>query len=223
MSTSVSHGSHDEAHQAPMLGSMGVDSRKLGLWAFLGSETLFFVTLITTHLIFYARTKATLLAAGTLDHLDPRTHYLGIELTTVLATLLLASSLTMVLALAASKDKDWKRFRFWQLATILLGAAFVGGQVYEFIHLYHEGLKLAPQYVLEGETVKSLYGVTFFTMTGFHGLHVTIGIIWLIATYVKVGKFPNSPENPMDIELAGLYWHFVDLVWVAIFTLIYLI
>jgi cytochrome c oxidase subunit 3/cytochrome o ubiquinol oxidase subunit 3 len=60
-------------------------------------------------------------------------------------------------------------------------------------------------------------------MTGFHGLHVTIGIIWLIATYVKVGKFPDSPENPMDIELAGLYWHFVDLVWVAIFTLIYLI
>ncbi len=222
MSSSVSHGT-GEAHQKPLLGSMGVDSRKLGLWSFLGSETLFFVTLITTHLIFYARTKATLAAAGTLEHLDPRTHYLGIELTTVLATLLLASSLTMVLALAASKVKDWKKFRVWQMATILLGAAFVGGQVYEFIHLYHEGLKLAPQYVLEGETVKSLYGVTFFTMTGFHGLHVTIGIIWLIATYVKVAKFPDSPENPMDIELAGLYWHFVDLVWVAIFTLIYLI
>ncbi|MFN7471591.1 MAG: hypothetical protein ACK5S9_08075, partial [Roseiflexaceae bacterium] len=102
MSSSVSHGT-GEAHQKPLLGSMGVDSRKLGLWAFLGSETLFFVTLITTHLIFYARTKATLAAAGTLEHLDPRTHYLGIELTTVLATLLLASSLTMVLALAASK------------------------------------------------------------------------------------------------------------------------
>lgn len=222
MSTSVSHG-HGEAHQKPLVGSLGVDSRKLGMWAFLGSETLFFVTLITTHLIFYARTKAQLAAAGTLAELDPRVHYLGIELTTVLASLLLASSLTMVLALAASKAKDWKRFRFWQMATILLGAAFVGGQAYEFTHLYHEGLKLAPQYVLEGETVKSLFGVTFFTMTGFHGLHVTIGIIWLIATYVKVNKFPDSPENPMDIELAGLYWHFVDLVWVAIFTLIYLI
>ncbi len=222
MSTTVSHGT-GEANKPPLLGSMGVDSRKLGLWAFLGSETLFFVALITTHLIFYARTKASLAAAGTLASLDPRTHYLAIELTTVLATLLLASSLTMVLALAASKDKDWKRFRIWQMATILLGTAFVGGQVYEFIHLYHEGLKLAPQYVLEGETVKSLFGVTFFIMTGFHGLHVTIGIIWLIATYVKVRKYPDSPENPMDIELTGLYWHFVDLVWVAIFTLIYLI
>ena len=107
MDTSVSHGSHGEAHQAPQVGSLGVDSRKLGMWAFLGSETLFFVTLITTHLIFYARTKATLAAAGTLEHLDPRLHFLGINLTTVLAAILLASSLTMVLSLAASKDKDW--------------------------------------------------------------------------------------------------------------------
>jgi heme/copper-type cytochrome/quinol oxidase subunit 3 len=128
--------------------------------------------------------------------------------------------------------------------------SFIGGQVYEFMHLYHVGLKLAPTYSLQisdevyntlaslnldpsilklGEDhgkpaaiVASLYGVTFFVMTGFHGLHVTIGIIWLIAVYIKVNKFPDSPENPMDIELGGLYWHFVDLVWVAIFTIVYL-
>lgn len=218
----ASHAHHGEAEQAPLVGSLGVDSRKLGLWAFIGSETLFFVSLITTHLIFYARTKATLTAAGTLHHLDPK-HFLGINLTSVLAAILLASSLTMVLALAASKDKQWGRFRFWLLATIILGSSFVLGQAYEFTHLYGEGLKLAPQYVLEGETIKSLFGVTFFTMTGFHGLHVTIGVIWLIAVLVKVQRFPHSPENPMDVELVGLYWHFVDLVWVAIFTLIYLI
>jgi cytochrome c oxidase subunit 3/cytochrome o ubiquinol oxidase subunit 3 len=251
MSSSASHAHHGEAHQKPLVGSMGVDSRKLGLWAFIGSETLFFATLMVTHLIFYARTSNTLTSVGALEFLDPRLGYLGIELTTVLATLLLASSLTMVLALAASKSRDWKRFRFWQLATILLGASFVGGQIYEFTHLYHEGLKLAPSYEMHlsheaynalsavnldpamiklkeaGEhataVVPSLFGVTFFVLTGFHGLHVTIGIIWLLAVYVKVARFPDSPENPMDIELGGLYWHFVDLVWVGIFTLIYLI
>jgi len=250
MSSSASHAHHGEAGQKPLVGSMGVDSRKLGLWAFIGSETLFFATLIVTHLIFYARTKEVLNGAGVLKELDPRLNYLGIELTTLLASLLLASSLTMVLALAASKARDWKKFRFWQMATILLGISFVGGQVYEFMHLYHVGLKLAPSYSLHvsdevytmlsslnldpsilklGEDhghpaaiVPSLFGVTFFVMTGFHGLHVTIGIIWLIAVYVKVNKFPDSPENPMDIELGGLYWHFVDLVWVAIFTIVYL-
>lgn len=251
MSSTAGQAHHGEAHQQPLVGSMGVDSRKLGLWAFIGSETLFFATLIVTHLIFYARTSNVLEGAGVIEYLDPRLGYLAIELTTVLATLLLASSLTMVLALAASKARDWKKFRFWQMATILLGASFVGGQVYEFTHLYHEGLKLAPSFEMHlsheayqalsamnldpsivtlkeaGEhataVVPSLFGVTFFVMTGFHGLHVTIGIIWLLAVYVKVMRFPDSPENPMDIELGGLYWHFVDLVWVAIFTLIYLI
>jgi cytochrome c oxidase subunit 3/cytochrome o ubiquinol oxidase subunit 3 len=173
-------------------------------------------------LIFYARTKADLAAKGMLEHMDPKL-YLGIDLTTILAAILLASSLTMVLALAATKSKEWPKFRFWLLATIVLGSAFVLGQVYEFTHLYHEGLKLAPQYVYEGETVKSLFGVTFFVMTGFHGLHVTLGVVWLIAVYFKVRRFAASPENPMDVELVGLYWHFVDLVWVAIFTLVYLI
>ncbi len=251
MSSTTSHVHHGEAGQKPLVGSMGVDSRKLGLWAFIGSETLFFTALIVTHLIFYARTSNTLETAGVLEFLDPRMGYLAIELTTLLATLLLASSLTMVLALAASKARDWKKFRFWQLATIVLGLSFVGGQIYEFTHLYHEGLKLAPSYEMHlsheafqalsslnidpaimtlkeaGEhataVVPSLFGVTFFVLTGFHGLHVTIGIIWLIAVYVKVMRFPDSPENPMDIELGGLYWHFVDLVWVGIFTLIYLI
>ncbi len=219
--SATSH-AHDEAGQAPLVGSLGVDSRKLGLWAFIGSETLFFTALITTHLIFYARTKADLAAKGMLEHMDPKL-YLGIDLTTILAAILLASSLTMVLALAATKSKEWPKFRFWLLATIVLGSAFVLGQVYEFTHLYHEGLKLAPQYVFEGETVKSLFGVTFFVMTGFHGLHVTLGVVWLIAVYFKVRRFAASPENPMDVELVGLYWHFVDLVWVAIFTLVYLI
>jgi cytochrome c oxidase subunit 3/cytochrome o ubiquinol oxidase subunit 3 len=178
----------------------------MGMWAFIGSETLFFTSLITTYLVY----KPVNVARP--DFQDPK-HFLDIGLTSVLAAILLASSLTMVLALAASRRNDLRSFRNWQLATMALGLAFVGGQVYEFQHLYHEGLTLSS----------SLFGTTFFVLTGFHGTHVFIGVIWLAAVLVKVLKTPGSPENPMDIELVGLYWHFVDLVWVAIFTLIYLI
>ncbi len=186
--------------------SLGVDNRKLGMWALLGNETLFFTALITTYLIYKP------VNAARPDFQDPK-EFLGIALTSVLAAILLASSLTMVLSLAASKRKDWKMFKIWHIATAVLGLCFVGGQIYEFIHLYSEGLTLSS----------SMFGTTFFVMTGFHGTHVFLGVIWLFAVLIKVLKTPDSPENPMDVEMVGLYWHFVDLVWVAIFTLIYLI
>ncbi len=186
--------------------SLGVDNRKLGVWAFIGSETLFFATLITTYFVFAPVNRARP------DFQDPR-QFLDIELTTVLASILLASSLTMVLALSASKRGDRRWFTTWLLATVGLGLAFIGGQVYEFNHLYHEGLTLSS----------SLFGTTFFVLTGFHGTHVAIGVIWLLSVFFKVRAYPDSPENAMDVEIAGLYWHFVDLVWVAIFVLVYLI
>jgi cytochrome c oxidase subunit III len=201
------HGGHGAAHGAGhTYTSLGVDSRKLGVWAFIGSETLFFTALITTYLVYAPVNRARP------DFQDPK-EFLGIELTTVLASLLLASSLTMVLALAASRRGEIKSFRNWLIATIFLGLGFLGGQVYEFNHLYHEGLTLSS----------SLFGTTFFVLTGFHGTHVALGVIWLLAALIKVLKTPGSPENAMDVEIAGLYWHFVDLVWVAIFVLIYLI
>lgn len=209
MANITTHGSggHD-THASAGHGytSLGVDSRKLGVWAFIGSETLFFTALITTYLVYAPVNRARP------DFQDPK-EFLGIELTTVLATILLASSLTMVLALSANRRGNLPAFRNWMLATIGLGLSFIGGQVYEFQHLYHEGLTLSS----------SLFGTTFFVLTGFHGTHVAIGVIWLLGALVKVLKTPGSPENAMDVELAGLYWHFVDLVWVAIFVLIYLI
>lgn len=186
--------------------SLGVDNRKLGVWAFIGSETLFFATLITTYFVFAPVNRVRP------DFQDPR-EFLDIELTTVLASILLASSLTMVLALSASRRGDRRWFTTWLLATVGLGLAFIGGQVYEFNHLYHEGLTLSS----------SLFGTTFFVLTGFHGTHVAIGVIWLLSVFFKVRAYPDSPENAMDVEIAGLYWHFVDLVWVAIFVLVYLI
>ncbi|MFO7168778.1 MAG: heme-copper oxidase subunit III [Chloroflexota bacterium] len=205
MADTTAHG-HGTAGHANIYTSLGVDSRKLGVWTFIGSETLFFTSLITTYLVYAPVNRARP------DFQDPKA-FLDIELTTVLASILLASSLTMVLALAANRRGDLKSFRNWLLATILLGLGFIGGQVYEFNHLYHEGLTLSS----------SLFGTTFFVLTGFHGTHVAIGVIWLLAVLVKVFRTPDSPENAMDVEIAGLYWHFVDLVWVAIFVLIYLI
>jgi cytochrome c oxidase subunit 3 len=198
------HGaSHTPAHT---LGSLGVDSRKLGVWAFIGSEALFFATLITMYLVLAPVNMARS------DHQDPK-EFLGIAFTTLLAAILLASSLTMVLALAANKRGDSRQFAIWHLATIGLGLCFLGGQVYEFNKLVHEGVTLSS----------SLFGTSFFVLTGFHGTHVAIGATWLLSAFLKVRKYPDSPENALDIELAGLYWHFVDLVWVVIFTVIYLI
>jgi cytochrome c oxidase subunit 3 len=185
--------------------SLGVDSRKMGVWAFIGSETLFFAALIVTYLIYKPRN----LAAG---GQDPK-EFLGIAVTSVLATILLASSLTMVLALAAIRRNDVRQFRIWLLGTAGLGLCFLSGQTYEFTKLVSEGVTLSS----------SMFGTTFFVLTGFHGTHVAIGVTWLLSVFFKVRRYPNSPENEMDVELGGLYWHFVDLVWVAIFTLIYLL
>lgn len=186
--------------------SMKVDNRKLGMWAFIGSETLFFATLIATYLI-YAPVNA-----ARPDFQDPK-EFLDIELTTVLATLLLASSLTMVLSLAALRNGKRRNFVIWLVATLALGLGFLGGQVYEFTHLYENGLTLES----------SLLGSTFFVLTGFHGTHVAIGLTWLTAVLIKILRYPNGLENEMDLELGGLYWHFVDLVWVVILTFVYLL
>ena len=200
--THAAHG-HDAAHAT----SLGVDSRKMGVWAFIGSETLFFAALIVTYLI-YKPVNAEL-------YPDQLPHEkLGIQFTGVLAAILLMSSVTMVLSLAASRRGDRRLFTTWHLATVGLGLCFLGGQAYEFWNLaVNEGLTLSS----------SLLGMTFFLLTGFHGTHVAIGVTWLLSVFFKVRAYPNAPANVMDIELGGLYWHFVDLVWVAVFTLIYLL
>jgi cytochrome c oxidase subunit 3/cytochrome o ubiquinol oxidase subunit 3 len=202
----ATHTAHAGSHDAGHATSLGVDSRKMGVWAFIGSETLFFAALIVTYFI-YKPANARLYPEQ-LPH-----EKLGIQFTGVLAAILLASSVTMVLALAAARAGDRRRFTIFQLATVGLGLCFLGGQVYEFINLvYNEDLTLGS----------SLLGMTFFMLTGFHGTHVAIGVTWLLSVFFKVRAYPDSPANLMDIELGGLYWHFVDLVWVAVFTLIYL-
>jgi len=183
--------------------STGLDHRKLLMWTFLGSDCLFFGSLIMTYMIYRGKSVT-----------GPHPHEIfNIPYTSVSAFVLLMSSLTMVLALAAIQRGDQRGLRVWLLATALLGSVFVGGQYFEFTTFVQHGL--TPQV--------NLFGTTFYTLTGFHGAHVTVGIIILLSLFLTslLGRLP--PSESLTVEIAGLYWHFVDVVWIVIFTLVYLL
>jgi heme/copper-type cytochrome/quinol oxidase subunit 3 len=181
----------------------GLDNRKLGMWAFLGSECLFFGALISTYLLYRGRSVQGPFPDQVYD----------IPYTSVSSFVLLMSSLTMVLALNAIQRGDHRRLRAWLLATALLGITFVGGQVFEFTVFVREGLTIT----------RNLFGSSFFVLTGFHGAHVTVGILMLLTLFGQsvAGRLPA--ERALRVELVGLYWHFVDIVWIVIFTVVYLI
>ncbi len=174
------------------------------MWIFLGSDCVFFAALITTYFV-----NLPLIFSGAPN---PQ-KVLGINFTAILAFILLFSSLTMVLALAAFQRDNIRSGRNWLLATAALGTCFLGGQAIEFSNLAHEGVTLSS----------GLFGQCFLIMTGFHGTHVFIGVIWLLACWLFAGTGRFNAKNFIGVEISGLYWHFVDLVWVAIFTLVYLI
>jgi len=175
----------------------------VGFWVFLGSETLFFGSLISTYMVYKNES-----VVGPFSH-----EILNIPLTSVSTFVLLMSSLAMVLALDAVQRGRRTGALVWIMATALLGSLFLGGQAYEFTEFYHEGLKLQT----------NLFGSTFFVLTGFHGAHVTIGVIWLLVLWLEAWKGRLPASRSLTLEIAGLYWHFVDIVWIVIFTLIYLI
>jgi heme/copper-type cytochrome/quinol oxidase subunit 3 len=188
-------------HGAPT--STGLSNVKLGMWAFLGSECLLFGALISTFILFRNRP---------VTGLKPQDIY-DIPFTSVSSFVLLMSSLTMVLALAAIQRGDQAKLRVWLMATALLGMTFITGQVYEF-----------TRFVQEGMTIRTnVLASSFFTLTGFHGAHVTGGIVMLLSLYGMSldGRLP--PSKAEAVEMVGLYWHFVDVVWIVIFTIVYLI
>jgi heme/copper-type cytochrome/quinol oxidase subunit 3 len=195
---------HGHAEHPPT--STGLDHRKLLMWAFLASDTMFFGSLIATYMSYRGRSEE----LGTPPYPN---ELLDIPYTSVSAFVLLMSSLTMVLALAACQRGDQRGLRIWLLATALLGSIFLGGQYFEFTEFYHEGLSLRS----------NIFGASFFTLTGFHGAHVTIGVIWLLTLVFVSLRGGIKQEDSLDVEIAGLYWHFVDIVWIVIFTLVYLI
>ncbi|HXC24421.1 MAG TPA: cytochrome c oxidase subunit 3 [Gemmatimonadaceae bacterium] len=206
--------------------STGLDNRKIAIWAFIGSECMLFMSLISTYLIYKGRSLV-----GPFPHeawTDPSTGHvfkpiLNIPVTSFSTFVLLMSSLAMVLALAAVENRNVPKrtlgdrilgsSKLWLFVTALLGTTFLGCQAYEFTSFVHEGLTLQT----------NLFGSSFFTLTGFHGAHVTAGVIWLVTLLMIDFKRGLGQDDVLNLDIAALYWHFVDVVWIAIFTLVYLI
>ncbi|MFM9225122.1 MAG: heme-copper oxidase subunit III [Actinomycetota bacterium] len=181
----------------------GLSNNKLAMWLVLGSECLLFGGLISTYMLYRGRVS---------DGPHPSQVY-DIPFTSVSSFVLLMSSLTMVLAVTAAQRNDDSKTNLWLTVTALLGATFIGGQVYEFTTFYREGMGFTT----------SLFTSSFYTLTGFHGVHVSVGVILLLATVGIIKRNKVTGNKAESVELVGLYWHFVDIVWIVIFTLVYLI
>jgi len=194
---------HD-AHAAhgPAETSTGVTNTKLAMWIFLSSECLLFGALIATYLLYRSRSKG--ISASDVYN---------IPFTSATSFILLMSSLTMVLALAAMQRADYRRTKIWLVATALFGMTFIAGQIYEFTEFTRKGLTVDT----------NLFGSSFYLLTGLHGLHVTVGIVWLLSLWGLTTQGRLQQRHSETIEIAGLYWHFVDVVWIVIFTVVYLI
>jgi cytochrome c oxidase subunit 3 len=209
-----SHDAHAGGEHPPT--STGLNNTKLAIWAFIGSECFFFASLISTYLIYRGRSPV-----GPFPHdaweVTGTGHVfkaiLNIRVTSVSRFVLLMSSLAMVLAHSAVVRGDRRSSKIWLASTAILGATFLGFQAYEFTSFVHEGLTIHT----------NLFGSSFFILTGFHGAHVTAGVLWLLTLLFIDMKRGLSPDEAINVDVCALYWHFVDVVWIAIFTLVYLI
>lgn len=217
------HAVHDDGHHHT---SLGLSNMKLAMWLFLGSECLLFGALISTYLLSTANFIGEVVA-GNPDVLDTLPAFLAeefaeegsvaplfdIPFTSASSFILLMSSLTMVLAHKAVSEGNYKNTRIFLAATAVLGSTFIAGQVYEFTVFFREGI------TYDG----NLFGSAFYTLTGFHGVHVTGGILMLVSLLILSFRGKLQQDRAETVELVGLYWHFVDIVWVLIFTIVYLI
>lgn len=183
--------------------STGLSNEKLGMWVFLGSDCLLFGALISSYLLLRNRGEG-----------GPRAEEIfDIPFTSVTTFVLLMSSMTMAMAVGAAHRGELRRSRTWLATTALLGSFFIAGQVTEFTSFVNEGLGFTT----------NIFGSAFYTLTGFHGVHVSVGIIFLMSLVVMSLRGNLGPERAETVEIFGLYWHFVDIVWIIIFTVVYLI
>jgi cytochrome c oxidase subunit 3/cytochrome o ubiquinol oxidase subunit 3 len=176
--------------------------RKTAMWVFLGSECIFFGAMIATFLLYRTSTEG-----------GPGAELFNIPFTSATSFVLLMSSLTMVLAHNAFDQGDSRQARVWLGATALLGSTFLAGQIFEFTEFVHEGLTLSV----------SPFGSSFYMLTGFHGAHVAIGVMLLTAMFILSLNGRLYRDRGLNVELIALYWHFVDIVWIVIFTVVYLL
>ncbi len=195
-----------------------VSARKLGIWLFLATEIMFFSAIIGAS--WTLRLRTTTPGAAFQGPWALPGEILNVPLTGLNTFILICSSLTMVEALAAVERGDQRKLRIFLFSTLLLGITFLSIQAFEYQHLYFgEGLtfKSSPF------GVNPLYGPTFFAQTGVHGSHVTAGVLAMAYITRKAFKGGFTKENHEAVELVGLYWHFVDVVWIFLFTIVYLI
>jgi heme/copper-type cytochrome/quinol oxidase subunit 3 len=178
-----------------------LNDRKLGMWIFLASEVMFFSALIGAFIAFKIQ-----------EGFEEAHAVLNLPLATVGTSVLIVSSFAVVMGLEAIQSDDRRVFRNWMLVTLVLGLLFVSIQAVEWYELFDHGID---------ET--TLFGTTFYVTTGFHGLHVLGGVGWLALLLLKARRGEYSAQNNLGVELFGLYWHFVDVVWIVLFTVIYLI
>ena len=197
---------HDAAAGAPpsLQGAVGVHTQKLGMWVFLVSEVMFFTALIGSYIILRWGTNA--------QWPEPRS-VLAIPITAINTFILICSSVSMVKAYAAAVRDDQPGLKRWLLLTVLGGATFVSVQAFEYHHLIEKGFLPSS----------GLFGASFYTMTGFHGFHVTCGVLSMIWVTIRAFRGKYAGGRFQGIETIGLYWHFVDLVWIILFTIVYLI
>lgn len=183
--------------------STGIENRKFAMWILIASECFLFGTLIFNYLINKSR--------GLVGP-KPQEIY-DINITTLSTFDLLMSSVAMVLALHYCKEKQLRKFQFWTAMVVLGGLIFLGFQYYEFsMFVNHDGLGLST----------NIFGSSFYLLTGCHGLHVLVGVLWLTSVLLTSLVKGEAWFNSEIVEVAGLYWHFVDVVWIIIFTVVYL-
>ena len=205
----IDHAAPDAAHPGPLMshGSVlqtGISNGKICMWLFLGSEVMFFTGLIGAYVV---------LRSGQLGWPQPQ-RTLNVPLTAMNTFFLICSSVTLVWALQSYQRDEPGKGVLGLLATTLIGALFVGIQVYEYRSLYSAGLR--PD--------ANIFGSCFYVMTGFHGAHVAAGVVAMAVLTVMgfFGRFGPRSSEYAPIELTGLYWHFVDLVWIILFPIVYL-
>ena len=206
----MSHAAAVLSHADPAESPLTPESwGKLGMWVFLVGDAMSFGGLLAAY-------AALRLSAP--DWPVPA-DILGIQLTAVMTFLLICTSVTMVKGLDAIRNGDRRGLVRFLMLTVVGGALFLGLQAYEWNHLMHAGGVTLTQ--LHGEN--SLFGATFFVLTGFHGLHVFSGVVYLLCIAIQGMRGKYTAESNNQVEIAGLYWHFVDLVWILIFTFVYLL
>ncbi len=191
---------HTAEIEHPMNPFPDVSTTKFGMWLFLASEVMFFAGLIGAYIA---------LRLGAPEWPAE----LSVTLTAINTFILICSSVTMVKAFAAAEIGDQSGLWQYLLATALLGLVFVGIKGYEWNELFHHDITPAT----------NLFGATYFTLTGFHAIHVLGGVAIILYLIVRALQGVYSAENHDTVEVVGLYWHFVDIVWIFLFTIIYLI